>query len=116
MGSAVADAVAALVALDTERLVGCYADEFVFEDHSAQQIITNRSDLRSYFTRLFSSPAVGFAVTSTAQHGDRGSAEWIWTGQRESGEPFSVRGASVFELVQGGIAREAIYYDPAPTT
>lgn len=117
MHSTVPDsALAALEALDTDRLVGCYADEFVFEDPSAGETITSKNDLHTYFVRLFSLPAVGFAVTATAYCDGRGSAEWIWTGRKESGAPYAVRGASIFEFDERGITREAIYYDPAPTT
>ena len=117
MHSTFADAaLAALEALDTDRLVACYADEFLFEDQSAGATITSRIDLRNYFVRLFSLPAVGFAVTATAYFGEGGSAEWIWTGRKESGESYTVRGASIFEFDKHGITREAIYYDPAPTT
>jgi len=44
----------ALVSLDAEELVFLYADDFVLEDASSGNAITNKQELREYYERLFS--------------------------------------------------------------
>jgi hypothetical protein len=112
--SVVEEAVAALESLDADRLVACYEDGFTYEDSSSGETITTRDELHTYFDRLFSAPGTGFVVTAAFRCGDRGSAEWTWSGRRRSGEPFAVRGSSVFEFGDEGITHEVIYYDPKP--
>jgi ketosteroid isomerase-like protein len=103
-----------LQGLDTEALVGSYADDFVFEDTAAGETITGRDELSGYFQVLFSIPDVAFSDITYFEAGDRAAAEWVWSGTRPDGQPFAVRGASFFELSRVGIVREAVFYDPRP--
>ena len=105
---------AALQAMDAETLVGSYVDGFVFEDVAAREIITTREDLHGYFEGLFSMLDVAFGEVVFFECGDRGAGTWVWSGTNQLGEAFSVRGASIFEMAEGGIRREAIFYDPRP--
>jgi steroid delta-isomerase-like uncharacterized protein len=106
---------AALESLDTETLVSCYADEFLFEDIPSNEVITNKEELRAYFQRLFSLPNVRFSNASFFACEDKGAGEWIWSGTKpSSGVEFSVRGASIIELQDGKISRETLYFDPRP--
>src|SRR3990170_8904151 len=89
----------ALVSLDADTLVSLYADQFVFEDTSSGTRISTREDLKAYFDRLFAMPDVKFSEVSFFSKGDRGAGQWTWGGRsRQSGEPFAVRGASLFKL------------------
>ena len=106
--------VAALQALDAETLVQLYVDGFVFEDVAAGETITSREGLFGYFKALFSAPDVGFSDVGTFECGDKGAAEWIWSGTNRRGEAFSVKGVSIFEFAAAGIKRETIFYDPRP--
>jgi len=105
---------AALQALDTATLVGLYANELVFEDVAAGTTITTRDELRGYFEGLFSMRDVRFTEVCFFQCEKRGAGTWLWSGTNQQGEAFSVRGASIFELDEGGIRRESILYDPQP--
>ena len=105
---------AALQALDTDELVGLYADGFVFEDVAAGETITTREGLRRYFDGLFSMPDVAFSGVDFFQCGDRGGGTWEWSGTNQRGQRFTVRGASVFEMTEAGIQRETLFYDPRP--
>lgn len=105
-------ALAALQRLDVEGLVGMYVDGFVFEDAAAGQTITTRNDLAEYFRHLFSTPDVAFTDVASFGCGDGATAEWVWSGTRPDGKPFSVKGVSVFKLAARGIKREAVFYDP----
>lgn len=106
---------AALESLDTETLVSCYADEFVFEDIPSNEIITNKEELRAYFQRLFFLPNVQFSNVLFFACEDKGAGEWVWSGTKpSSGVEHSVRGASIIELRDGKISRETLYFDPRP--
>lgn len=107
-------ALAALQALDAERLVSQYADGFTFEDPSRGQVITDRAALRAYFDALFAPPDTAFGSVEVFSSGDRGAARWTWSGTNpRTRRPFAIEGASLFELGPGGITRETIFYDPA---
>ena len=105
----------ALEALDTETLVGLYAEDFEFIDVAAGVSLTTHDELRTYFTNLFSMPGVAFNVGRTAWVADGvGVAEWVWSGIGSAGREFAVSGGSIFDFADSLIAREAIYYDPRP--
>jgi ketosteroid isomerase-like protein len=106
----------ALEALDAEALVSLYADNFLFEDTSFSLRITDKAELRSYFDSLFSWPEVTFSNARYFGHGQRAAGEWTMGGlSRVSGEPFSIRGASLFKIEGGKITEEIIFYDPRAT-
>jgi hypothetical protein len=85
----------------------------VFEDPGADLVARGHAEIHAYFTQLFALPAVRFDVVTHFGDDVWGAAEWLWYGQSHgAGTPFTIRGASVFELDAGLIARETIYYDP----
>jgi hypothetical protein len=103
----------ALMDLDAETLVALYAPEFLFEDTASGDRITNKSELREYFDRLFSLPDVSFNDVSFYAMGERAAGQWTWCGSSlQSGEKYAVLGASLFKLGEDGIEEEIIYYDP----
>ncbi len=104
----------ALEALDSESLVDLYVDGFVFEDTAAGLTISTREELAAYFEALFSMPDVRFSEVSFFLCGNHGAGTWRWSGTNPLGDPYSVRGASIFDLVDGGIRHEAVFYDPRP--
>ena len=114
MGDHLEAAGAASEALDVEALVGLYVDGFVFEDVAAGATISTRDDLSVYFEALFSMPDVRFSDVVFFGCGDRGAGTWLWSGTNRDGEAYSVKGASIFDLAEGGIRRETIFYDPRP--
>ncbi len=107
----------ALQELDVEGLVVLYADPFRFEDPALGQVITDREELRAYFTGLFGLPDVTFSDVEVFACGDRGAGRWTWSGTHpRTGARFTIQGASIFELRPDGIARETIVYDPTPVS
>jgi len=103
----------ALVSMDAEALVAMYARDFLFEDTASGDRITDREELKDYFERLFSMPDVNFSEVSFFSLGNRGAGRWTWGGiSVQSGESYSVRGASLFKLVGDKIKEEIIFYDP----
>ena len=103
----------ALVSLDAEAFVSLYTDDFVFEDTSSGDTITNKQELREWFERLFSLPEVGFSNVTFFRCGDHGAGEWTWSGRSlGSGKEYSIKGASIFSLGEDEITSESIFYDP----
>ncbi len=105
----------ALESLDTEGLVSCYADHFLFEDVSSELQITEKAELKSYFERLFALPNVRFSDTIIYDCDAWAALEWTWSGTVQGSDVgYRIRGASIIELRNGKIARETIYFDPRP--
>jgi hypothetical protein len=103
----------ALVGLDSETLVSCYAPDFLFEDTVSGDRISDKKDLRAYFDRVFSLPDVSFSDVSFYSLGERAAGQWVWSGSSlETGKKYAVRGASLFKLGKDGIKEEIIFYDP----
>ena len=107
---------AALESLDTEQVLKHYADDAVFESSATGTVVKGKDELRTYFTRLFSLPGIGFQVLSFFNNPELAAMEWIWSGlSAQSLTPFRIRGASIFKLAGSKITHESIYYDPAPS-
>jgi ketosteroid isomerase-like protein len=105
-----------LESLDTEHLLGHYADDAVFESAASGNTFKGQDALRAYFTRLFSLPGVHFKVDSVFGSPEMGAIEWTWSGlSAHSQTPFHIRGASIFKHTGAKITHEIIYYDPAPS-
>ena len=103
----------ALVDLNTDALVSLYADDFLFEDTSSGDRITDKEELRRYFDRLFSMPDVNFSEVSFCHIGNKAAGRWTWYGSSlQSGQEYKIRGASLFELEGDRIKEEVIFYDP----
>ena len=102
----------ALIDLDAEALVAAYAPEFVLEDTASRNRITNKSELRAYYDRLFSMPDISFSNVSFFSMGERAAGQWTWCGRSKSGQKFAIRGASLFKLGEDGIREEILFYDP----
>jgi ketosteroid isomerase-like protein len=103
----------ALEDLDSDRLVSLYTPDFVFEDVSSGDRITEKAKLKAYFDQLFSMPNVSFKDVDFFQVGDRAAGKWTWCGNSlQSGQDYAIRGASLFRLGEYGIEEEIIFYDP----
>ncbi|NIS79853.1 MAG: hypothetical protein GTO14_06520 [Anaerolineales bacterium] len=103
----------ALVALDAKVLVSLYAEDFLFEDTASGDRISDKAELKSYFDRLFSLPNVNFSNVSFFGLGERAAGQWTWGGSSlQSGQRYSIRGASLFKIEHDRIKEEIIFYDP----
>ncbi len=104
----------ALVDLDAETLVAHYAPEFLLEDIASGNRVTDKTELRAYYDRLFSLPEIAFENVSFFSMGERAAGEWTWCGITSLGNNFAIRGASLFKLGEDGIQEEILFYDPRP--
>jgi hypothetical protein len=102
----------ALIGLNAEALTALYAPEFLLEDTSSGNRISNKAELRAYYDRLFSTPGVSFTDVSFFSMGERAAGQWTWCGTSQSGQKFAIRGASLFKLGENGIREEILFYDP----
>jgi steroid delta-isomerase-like uncharacterized protein len=103
----------ALVDMDADALVSLYAEDFVFEDTAAGDRITDKERLKDYFERLFQMPDVSFSDVEFFNLGESGAGRWTCSGNSlKSGQPYSIRGASLFRLQGDRIKEEILFYDP----
>lgn len=107
----------AIISLDAEALVALYSHDFVFEDTASGETITDKRTLREYFDRLFALPEVRFSDVRFFRCANLGAGEWTWSGKSsQSGQDYSIRGASLFVLVENKIKKETVFYDPRTAT
>src|SRR4051794_41912875 len=112
---------AAFNAEDTERLLGLYTDDAVWEEVAIGLDDRGPDQIRAHLERLFTaSPDITYEVTSDFVADDRAVLEWVVTGTYNAdfpglppatGQPFSFRGASIFTLADGKISHYTEYWD-----
>ena len=105
----------ALEGLNADKMIECYADEFLYEALSSNDRITDRDSLKKYYQQLFSLPQVSFSDFKILDAEHFAVSEWTWSGVSPiTGKQYRVRGASIIELSDGKVIRERQYYDPKP--
>ena len=105
----------ALEGLNADKMIECYADNFLFESPSSNERFTDRTSLKNYYQQLFSLPEVNFSDFKILDAEHFATIEWTWSGVSPvTGKPYRVRGVSVIELTDGKVSRESLYYDPKP--
>ncbi len=107
----------ALEAKDIERIVGHYTEDAVFVScpGKAARTLQGREALRSMFRGMFRSPESQFHVSWVLSSGGRAAAEWTFIRpDPQDGRRQTIYGASIFELRDGKVVRETIYYDHQP--
>jgi len=105
----------ALEGLDVDKIMEVYAENFLFEDPSSGEQITDREALRKYFQQLFALPQASFTDIRVYEAESFAALEWTWGGvSRTTGRLFHIKGVSVVELSINKEIRESIYYDPKP--
>jgi steroid delta-isomerase-like uncharacterized protein len=116
---------------DPQRVVPLYADDCVYEDVPLGAVTRGRRELAA-LGRPFplcglggrpqdAFPDFGIELTGGFVAGDRAAMEWVMSGTHARGRPgvpasgrrFRVRGATVLELRDGRVTRNADYWDSA---
>jgi steroid delta-isomerase-like uncharacterized protein len=116
---------------DPERVAQLYADDCVYEDVPLGAVTRGRRELAA-LGRPFplcglggrpqdGFPDFGIELTGGFVAGDRAAMEWVMSGTHARGRPgvpasgrrFRVRGATVLELRDGRVTRNADYWDTA---
>ena len=112
---------AAFNAGDPDQLLALVADDGLWEEPAIGLAARGPDAIRAHLERLFTAaPDIRYEVTSSIVSGDRAVVEWIVTGTYRADfpglppaadQPFSFRGASVFELEDGKVQRYTEYWD-----
>ena len=118
---AVAEWVAGWEALDAERHVAPYAEDAILVAVPTGETVRGREAIRANIAGLFAAFSDATArMPSVLVAGDRAAVEWTfegrYTGQLPgmppgTGQPVSLRGASIIELAGGSIQRTTRYFD-----
>jgi len=107
---------------DVERLLSFFTDDCIYEDLATAVVKHGKKELKALLNDLFVSiPDVKFDFKAVFSVEDRGAMEWVmsgtYTGDSEiakisaTGKSFSVRGASIMELLNGKISRNSDYWN-----
>ena len=116
-----AEWLAAFNAGDPDRLLALYTDDALWEEVAIGLEAHGQEQIRAHLERLFTAaPDIAYEATGGFVAGDHAVVEWVVTGTYKAdfpglppaaGQPFSFRGASVFELADGKIRRYTEYWD-----
>ncbi len=128
---------AAFNAGDTDRLLALHADDALWEEVAIGLSARGPDQIRAHLEALFAAvPDIAYEATNVVAADNQAVVEWVVIGSYTAdfpglppaaGQPFSFRGASVFELEDGKIRRYTEYWDayaflvqlgalPAPST
>ncbi len=106
---------------DPDQILALYADDALWEEVAIGLSARGPDQIRAHLDALFAAtPDIAYEVTDAVVTDDRAVLEWVVTGTLTAdfpglppaaGQPFSFRGASVFELADGQIRRYTEYWD-----
>jgi ketosteroid isomerase-like protein len=102
----------ALESLDLEKTMSFYADDIVWDDAAAKDLLTTKSEVMEMFRWFYGLTNMRMDVTFYFISGDGkwATAEWTWSGT-EGALNYSIKGISILEIRDDKIVRETIYYD-----
>jgi steroid delta-isomerase-like uncharacterized protein len=127
----------AMATRDPVSILALYADDAVWEEVPLGIALQGHAEIAAHLQQLFSAtPDISYTVTAGFSTADQAVAEWVISGTLTgnfpglppgSGQSYSVRGVSLFQLVDGEIVRYTEYWDayaflvqlgalPAPAT
>jgi steroid delta-isomerase-like uncharacterized protein len=113
---------AAWNAHDLDKIASFFTEDCVYENIPRGQTYRGKDELKAWAKGAFDAiPAFKLDVTSLFASGDWAACEWVMTGTQTgalpdlpaTGKNFSVRGASIAQLKDGKILRNADYWDMA---
>jgi steroid delta-isomerase-like uncharacterized protein len=106
---------------DGTRLAALYTGDGTHEEVPSGTVFSGPEAIAGYAQSHFTAfPDVKLELRSAFTTGDLAAAEWVYAGTYEgtlpglppgAGQPFSVRGAAIFELQDDKIQRSASYFD-----
>ncbi len=113
---------AAWSAQDVEAILSFFTENCVYEDVALGAMNTGKQQLEDFLRATFAAiPDFRIELKSILSAGDRAASEWIMSGTQSGPFPgipatnkkFSVPGASMIELHEGKIRRNADYWSLA---
>jgi steroid delta-isomerase-like uncharacterized protein len=103
-----------------EQLVSLFTDDCVYEDVTMGVVNHGKTEVANFYTLVFGAfPDFKIELTSHFVAGNWAGAEWLMAGTHHgdlpglpaTNKPFSIRGASVFELRGTRFSRCSDYWD-----
>ena len=103
---------------DPDRVVACFTPDVEYEDVAFGMTSHGSAELRQMVAGFFTNvPDMKLEIVRSSIEGTHGSVEWVFSGTDvglfKTGEKFSVRGASLFELKGNKFSRNKDLYDAA---
>lgn len=107
---------------DINAILSFFTEDCVYEDMALGAVNTGKQQLEAFLRATFAAiPDFRIELKAILSSGDRAASEWIMSGTQTgafpgipaTGKRFSVRGASMMELYQGKIRRNADYWSLA---
>jgi steroid delta-isomerase-like uncharacterized protein len=105
-----------------EKLTSLFTDDCVYEDIPLGSVSHGKAELEGFYNLTYNVfPDFKIELTSQFIAGNRAGAEWLMSGTHKgdfpglpaTNKPFSVRGASSFELEGNKLKRCSDYWDMA---
>jgi steroid delta-isomerase-like uncharacterized protein len=105
-----------------EQLVSLFTDDCVYEDVTMGVVDHGKSEVANFYTLVFGAfPDFKMELTSHFMADNCAGAEWRMTGTHQgnlpglpaTNKPFSIQGATVFELQDNKFSRCSDYWDMA---
>ncbi len=94
---------------DVDKIASFFTEDCLFEDVCTGKTYQGQEELKAMARSVFNvDPDLTLEIESLFAVDDWIGCEWIETGRR-AGKRFSLRGASIVELREGKISREAMY-------
>jgi ketosteroid isomerase-like protein len=113
----VSDVVERLASLMNEHDLPAAA-ALLHQDYRSEQPVhpgrafVGRAQMQANWTAMFEGiPDFHAEVVRSVRDGETVWTEWHWTGSRTDGEPFDVRGVTLFEVRQGQIVAGRLYME-----
>jgi ketosteroid isomerase-like protein len=105
-----------VVAMNRHDLEG--AARLIHEDYRSEQpahpsrAFVGRAQMRANWEAMFAGiPDFRAELCRSAQDGDTTWSEWRWSGTRNDGQPFEVRGVTLFQVRDGQIVAGRLYME-----
>jgi steroid delta-isomerase-like uncharacterized protein len=112
---------AAMATHDPDHILALYTTDAVWEEVPLGLVATGQPEIREHLEQLFAAtPDITYDVTGGFATANEAVAEWTISGTLTGdfpglppgvGQPYTVRGLSVFQVEDGQIARYTEYWD-----
>jgi ketosteroid isomerase-like protein len=105
--------VAAMNDHDLDRMVALFHPDYDSRQPAHPgRAFTGREQVRANWAAMFAGvPDFRAEVVRSVQDGELNWSEWAWHGSRSDGQPFEVRGVTLFEIRDGLIASGTLYVE-----
>ncbi len=107
--------VAAMNAHDLDAAAGFFHEDYRSEQpaHPGRSF-TGRAQMRANWEAMFAGvPDFHAEICRSVQDGDTTWTEWRWSGTRSDGQPFAMRGVTLFEITNDQIVAGRLYMEEA---